>query len=36
MGPRVSRGMETLITEVASVNFANERESAVEVGIPGY
>ena len=28
--------METFVTEVAGVDFTNEREGAVEMSIPGY
>jgi hypothetical protein len=34
--PWISSRMKTFVTEVASVHLANEREGAVEMGIPGY
>jgi len=36
VGPWVGSGMKTFVTEMASMDFTNEREGAVEMSIPSY
>lgn len=35
LGPWVCSWVKTFVTEMAGVDFADEREGSVEVGVPG-